>query len=62
MNDRPIRSVRLIAKRLGVSESTARRYIAKGILPAHKINGRTSPFIVRQADIDRLTRPESKED
>ncbi|MGO4389456.1 helix-turn-helix domain-containing protein [Microvirga sp. 2YAF29] len=55
-NDRLVRSARVIAKALGVSERTVRRWNAKGIIQARKINGLTSPLTARKSDIDRLKR------
>jgi excisionase family DNA binding protein len=52
--DRLVRSAKVIAKTLGVSERTVRRWHAKGILQAHKVNGRTSPLTAMKSDIDRL--------
>jgi predicted site-specific integrase-resolvase len=54
--DRLVRSAKVIAKTLGISERTVRRWNAKGILQAHKINGRTSPLTVKGSDIARLKR------
>jgi predicted site-specific integrase-resolvase len=53
-NDRLLRGAKVIGRSLGVSEHTARRWAAKGIIPARKINGRTSPLTARKSDIDRL--------
>jgi predicted site-specific integrase-resolvase len=61
-NDRMIRGAKLIGRALGVSESTARRWYAKGIIPAHKMNGKTSPLTIRRSDIERLKRPPGAEE
>ncbi|RDI51239.1 hypothetical protein [Microvirga subterranea] len=53
-SDRLIRGAKVIGRSLGISERTARRWAAKGILQAHKVNGRTSPLTARKSDIDRL--------
>jgi len=54
--DRLVRSAKVIAKSLGVSERTVRRWNAKGILQAHKVNGRTSPLTMPASDLARLKR------
>ena len=55
-HDRPIKSARLIARRLEVSEATVRRWAARGILRAVKVGGLTSPLQVSCAEIERLKR------
>lgn len=59
---RPVRSIRLIARRLGCSDRTARRIIKKGALAAVKLNGLTSPWVTTSSEIDRARRGTERED
>ena len=55
-NTRPSRGTNVIGKALGISGRHARRLIKKGVIEAHKLNGKTSPWIATAAEIERLRR------
>ena len=52
---RNLRTVEFGADYLKVSQRTIRRYIADGLLPAHKVGG--TLVRIDQADLDALIRP-----
>lgn len=56
MSSEFVRSAKLMAKTLGVSERTVREYVKTGKLRATKDGANTSPLIARREDIERLKR------
>lgn len=49
-----IRTRKQIAHAAGVSEKTISRWVQRGLLPAAKPGGRTSPLRIEHADLLRL--------
>lgn len=54
MRDDEIRGRKRIAHELGVSVRTVSRLMARGTLPARKLNGSTSPLRIERRSLDDL--------
>ncbi|GAB4069566.1 helix-turn-helix domain-containing protein [Ancylobacter sonchi] len=60
MSDRILRTMNVIAKRLGVSPATVWRYAAREGLPVFKMaSGSTSPLCIRESDLDAWVKKRS---
>ncbi|MCK0196896.1 helix-turn-helix domain-containing protein [Ancylobacter sp. 6x-1] len=61
MSDRVLRTMKVIAKRLGVSSATVWRYAAYEGLPVFKMaSGPTSPLCIRESDLDAWLKSRSE--
>ncbi|NJL06962.1 MAG: helix-turn-helix domain-containing protein [Methylacidiphilales bacterium] len=54
MSNDEIRTAKMIAFKAGVSTRTVLRWNQKGILPAVKVGGKTSPLRVQASDLSRI--------
>lgn len=62
-SSRPLKTAKQIAHEIGVSESTLRRMVKKGLVPVTKsgCGGRTSPLQIDRNAIRALSTPKEQE-
>jgi excisionase family DNA binding protein len=57
-HDRPLLNLKQVAARVSLSQSTLRRKIREGALPAVQLGGKRCAIRVDEAELDRLTKRE----